>query len=259
MNKTLLAIFAHPDDAEITSMGTILLLKNAGWEVHIATMTPGDKGSKTHSKEEISAIRKKEAAESANMIGGTYHCLEFQDIYLNYNCETINRTTSLIRTIKPEIVFTASPADYMVDHEMTSRIVQTSCFSAGIKNMDIPEPFLDYIPHLYYADPVEATDIFGRNIDPCIYVDITDMMKLKEKMLGCHKSQRSWLMAHHKMDEYILSMIRYGENRGKEIGCKYAEGFRQHLGHSFPHDNILKEQLKDLCIVKETVNSLKCN
>jgi LmbE family N-acetylglucosaminyl deacetylase len=145
----------------------------------------------------------------------------------------------------------------MIDHEMTAKIVQTACFSAGIKNMNITEEMLDYIPHLYYADPVEAKDIFGRSVDPWIYVDITGVMSLKEKMLACHKSQRNWLLAHHKMDEYILSMKRYGENRGREINTVYAEGFRQHLGHSFPQDNILKDKLGDLCIVREPEHSLK--
>jgi hypothetical protein len=58
------------------------------------------------------------------------------------------------------------------------------------------------------------------------------------------------------MDEYILSMKRHGELRGREINARYAEGFRQHLGHSFPQDNILKDQLAELCIVRENKTHL---
>jgi hypothetical protein len=47
-------------------------------------------------------------------------------------------------------------------------------------------------------------------------------------------------------------MKRHAENRGREVNVMYAEGFRQHLGHSFPQDNILKKQLGELCIVRET-------
>lgn len=257
MNKTILAIFAHPDDAEIVCAGTLLLMKKAGWAIHIATMTPGDKGSAQYSNEEISTIRKAEAAEAVKLIEGSYTCLGFEDIYLQYNNESINRTTSLIRKVRPAVVFTASPSDYMVDHEMASKIVHTACFSAGIKNMDINDAPLDYIPHLYYADPQEAMDIFGRNIEPSIYVDITGTMDMKAKMLACHKSQRDWLLAHHKMDEYILSMKRFAENRGREINVRYAEGYRQHLGHSYPRCNILKQELADLCFVKEEEHSFK--
>ena len=161
MNKTLLAIFAHPDDAEIVCAGTLLLMRKAGWKVHIATMTPGDKGTTEYTKEEIGNMRQREAAESAKLLDGSYSCLGFEDVYLLYDRESLNRTTSLIRKVKPSVVITASPNDYMVDHEMTSRIVQTACFAAGIKNMDIMEPPLNFIPYLYYSDPMEAKDIFG--------------------------------------------------------------------------------------------------
>ena len=251
LNKIILAIFAHPDDAEMLCAGTLLLMKKEGWSIHIATMTPGDKGTAKHSTEEISAIRKTEAADAARLVEGSYTCLGFEDVYILYNCESINRTTALIRRIRPSIVFTASPNDYMIDHEITARIVQTACFSAGIKNMDVKEEPYDLIPYLYYSDPMEIKDIFGKRVDVPIYVDITGVMDIKEKMLACHKSQRSWLMAHHRIDEYILSMKRHAENRGREINFMYAEGFRQHLGHSFPQDNILKEQLGKLCSVKE--------
>ena len=257
MNNTLLAIFAHPDDAEIVCAGTLLLMKQAGWMIHIATMTPGDKGSKVLSKKESSSIRTGEAEEAVRILGGSYNCLGFEDIYLQYSSESINRTTALMRSLKPSIIFTASPNDYMEDHEVTSRITQTACFSAGITNMDIEEEPLDYIPYLYYADPIEAKDIFGRCVDPSIYIDITGVMNLKEKMLACHKSQRSWLLAHHKIDEYILSMKRYAENRGREINTRYAEGYRQHLGHSYPQNNILKECLHELCFIKEPEHLLK--
>jgi LmbE family N-acetylglucosaminyl deacetylase len=248
MGKNILGIFAHPDDAEFMCAGTLSLLRKAGWEIHIASMTPGDKGTAELSRKEISDIRKAEAQKSAGLLDGTYHCLEFEDIYILYERDTINQTTALIRRIRPEIVFTSSPADYMVDHEITSKIVQTACFSAGIKNMETYEHTFNKIPYLFYSDPLEAKDIFGNNIQPTIYVDITNEIDVKEKMLSCHKSQRDWLMSHHKMDEYIMSMKRFGAIRGKEINVRYAEGFRQHLGHGYPQNNILKEILHDSVI-----------
>lgn len=119
--------------------GTLSLLKKAGWSVHIATMAPGDKGTAEYTREDISSIRKSEASESAKLLSATYHCLEFEDVYIMYDRESINRTTSLIRKIKPSLVFTHSPNDYMIDHETTSKIVQTACFSASIKNLEITE------------------------------------------------------------------------------------------------------------------------
>jgi LmbE family N-acetylglucosaminyl deacetylase len=250
MEKIVLGIYAHPDDAEFMCAGTLSLLRKAGWEVHIASMTPGDKGSDEIDRDKIGKIRKAEARASVRLLNGNYHCLEFEDVYILYERETIKKTTALIRRVRPAIVFTASPEDYMIDHEMTSRIVQTACFTAGIKNMELAEDLFEPVPYLYYSDPLEAKDKLGNSIEPSVYVDITSTIEIKEKMLASHKSQRGWLLVHHKLDEYILSMKRFAEKRGNEINTKYAEGFRQHLGHGYPQNNILKEQLGNLVFEK---------
>ncbi|RIH66972.1 PIG-L family deacetylase [Mariniphaga sediminis] len=243
MEKRVLGLFAHPDDAELMCAGTLSLMRKLGWEVHIATMAPGDKGTVEYNRAEISAIRKAEAKKSAELIGGTYHCLEFEDVYILYDRETVNAASALIRKVKPSIVFTASPSDYMVDHEMTSMVAQTACFCCGIKNLEVEEPTFEPVPYLYYCDAMEGKDKLGQPLQPSMYVDISEDMPVKEKMLGCHESQRNWLLEHHKMDEYILAMKRFAAIRGKEIGTEYAEGFRQHLGHGYPQDNILQEIL----------------
>ncbi len=247
MEKSVLGIFAHPDDAEILCAGTLSLLRKAGWSVHIATVAMGDKGTATHTRDDIIRIRNAEAIKAATEIGATYHCLDIDDVYVLYNRESINKATALVRKVRPGIVFTMSPTDYMLDHEISSQIAQTACFAAGIKNMEVDEEVYEYIPSLYYCDPIEGTDRFGNLILPSVYVDISDEIEMKAKMLACHESQQSWLKSHHD-SEYIQAMRRFSEQRGKDINKAYAEGFRQHLGHGYPHDNILKEILGDLVV-----------
>ena len=123
----------------------------------------------------------------------------------------------------------------------------TACFACGIPNVEIAgvEPF-EPVPYLYYIDPVEGKDKFGNHIRPNIFVDISSVIDVKEKMLCCHESQRNWLMTHHGMDEYVMSMKRFSQERGRDISSSYAEGFRQHLGHAFPQENILKSILGNL-------------
>ena len=116
--------------------------------------------------------------------------------------------------------------------------------------MEVTEELFEPVSYLYYCDPVEAKDKLGNPVQPSICVDITSAILIKEKMLACHESQRNWLMKHHKVDEYILSMKRFAESRGSEINTRYAEGFRQHLGHGYPQNNILKEILGDLVVIK---------
>ncbi len=250
MEKVVLGIFTHPDDAEFLCTGTLSLLKKAGWEVHIATLLTGDKGTAEYNREDIIRIRREEAINASKVIGAKYHCLEMEDIYLFYDRASINKTTALFRTIKPSLVFTASPADYMLDHEITSLLVQTACFCTGIMNLEVPEKPYEPIPYLYYADPMDGKDKLGNPIHPSTYVNITGEIDTKEEMLTCHASQRNWLMAHHGMDEYVMSMKRFSEMRGKEINTGYAEGFRQHLGHGYPQNNVLKEILEYSVVTK---------
>jgi LmbE family N-acetylglucosaminyl deacetylase len=82
----------------------------------------------------------------------------------------------------------------MLDHEITSRLAQTASFAGGIVNIEAPgiAP-LDYIPHLYYADPLEGKDKYGVQVLHTTLVDITGVIEIKTEMLACHKSQREWL------------------------------------------------------------------
>jgi LmbE family N-acetylglucosaminyl deacetylase len=247
MEKRALAIAAHPDDAEFLCAGTLALLHKRGWEIYIATMTAGDCGSKVLDRDEISRIRKVEAANSANILNGGYECLGAEDIFIPYDKPTLLRVIAHVRKIQPQLVFTMSPSCYMLDHEITSRLAQTACFAGGIVNIETPGiPPMDYIPHLYYADPLEGKDKYGTEIIPTILVDITTVVEIKTEMLSCHKSQREWLRQHHGMDEYIHSMKRLSEERGQRMGVKFAEGFRQHLGHAFPQNNLIREELNQL-------------
>ena len=243
--KTVLAVGCHPDDVEIFCAGTLALLKEKGWNIEIATMTNGDCGSATLSREEISEVRKKEAATSAKILDGNYTCLDNPDIFLNYDRQTLLKTIELIRKVKPDLVITQSQQDYMIDHEMTSKIVQTACFSAAIKNIDTESEVFDKIPHLYYMDALEGKDIFGNKIDPTTIIDISSTIETKEKMLKKHDSQRSWLMSHNGIDEYIIAMKNFSSKRGKEINAEYGEGFKQHIGQAYPQNNILNEVLKE--------------
>ena len=245
--RAVLAIGAHPDDVELLCAGTLALLHAKGWNVECATMTPGDCGSTTRTRTEISSIRRKEAARSAALLDGKYHCMECDDVFITYDRPTMLKVIRLVREIRPAIVFTMSPEDYMVDHEVTSEVVRTACFAAGMKNIDTDgiEPFLS-VPHLFYLDPMEGKDILGNAIRATTIVDISSTMGKKEQMFLCHESQLSWLKSHHGVDECVESMRAWSMTQGKTIGVQYAEGFRQHLGHAYPQDNILKQELNGL-------------
>lgn len=243
----VLALHSHPDDIEFQCAGTLLLLKRAGCEIVVATMTAGDKGSAELGPEEIAAVRKSEAAKSAGLLGAEYVCMGFRDLEICFDNESRRVVIEAVRKARPDVVITAPPVDYMPDHEETSRLVRDACFTAAVPNYKTrqwdPAPALGHIPALYYCDPIEGTGWYGEAVEPHFVVDVSDVFERKLEMLACHASQREWLRRQHGMDEYLEGCRRFGKNRGQGIGAEYGEGFRQHTGHPYPHENLLLKAL----------------
>lgn len=245
--KVVLCVMAHPDDAEILSAGTLALLKERGWGIVIASMTPGQAGSVVLGPEEISAVRRAEGQAAAAVLKGSYYCIESKDVCIMYDEPTLMNVVRLFRQVNPSVVITASPSDYMLDHEITSHLAQTACMAAVIPNIHITGTVpMARVPHLYYADPVQGKDRLGNEILGDILVDVDTVIHVKEQMLCCHASQREWLRKISGVDEYVILMKTFAERNGKLAGCRYAEGYRQHLGFSYPQDDLLKTTLGKL-------------
>lgn len=241
----VLAIHAHPDDVEFQCAGTLALLRQEGHHVTIMTMTPGDCGSAELDAEEISEVRRAEARAAADLIGAEYECLEFRDLAIFEDDGSRRRVVEALRRARPDLVLTAPPIDYLMDHEVTSRLVRDACFVAPIPNFKTQqwEPCrpLERIPHLYFVDALEGHDRDGRVVTPGFHVDVGSVFETKRAMLGCHASQREWLRRQHGIDEYLASQERWSRYRGGEIGAEHAEGYRQYSGHAYPADNLLLE------------------
>jgi LmbE family N-acetylglucosaminyl deacetylase len=248
----VLAVGAHPDDVEFLMAGTLALLYKKGYDISIATVCTGDMGSRELRNQEIASVRFKESTNSAKILGASYTCLGRSDLHLVFDNPTRFEAVELIRKLDPDIVITHSPEDYMIDHQLTADLMWDACFNAPIPNYTTnqanPAKPTSRIPFLFYADAIGGRNRFGERVRVDFYVDISSTIGIKEKMLAQHRSQREWLRAQHGIDEYILQMRRWSEARGSEVGRKYAEAFRQHRGHPFPEENVLKSILGSLCI-----------
>ena len=244
---TVLALFAHPDDAEFLCAGTLALLADQGAAISIVTMTAGDCGSTSLPPAKISQVRRREAQRAAAMIGARYTALGEKDLSIFYDRPTVERVMELMRSVNPALVFTHSPVDYMVDHETTSRLAQTACFGAMARNYrtglrPAAKP-LAGVPHLYYAEPFGGRDILGNTIQASLFVNITASLKLKEEMLACHESQQAWLHSQQGIADNAAIMRKMTQRAGDLSGFGSAEGFRQHLGQGFPQTNLLEQLL----------------
>lgn len=243
--KTILAIHAHPDDVEILAGGTLAFLAAAGHRIVIVTMTPGDCGSREHSAEEIAAIRRQEAARSAARIGAEYRCAEFRDLAIFSDDAARRRVVEILRQVSPDLVLTASPVDYLCDHEATSQLVRDACFAAPARNYATAAAMqrLPAIPHLYFMDPIGGVDRDERPVAPDFFVNVEAEFQTKTAMLAEHASQRDWLLKHHGIDDYLLMMERWTREQGRRAGVQFAEGFRRYKGHPYPQTPLLEELL----------------
>ena len=239
---SVLAFHAHPDDIEHLGAGTLALLAGAGHRVRIVTATAGEGGSAEHGPEETAGIRQAEAAAAAAMIGADYRCAGFGDLGVFNDDPSRRRATELIRELSPDIVITASPADYHPDHEATSVLVRDACFAASVPNYRTgPASPMAAIPHLYFMDPIGGRSRDGVRIRPEFGVDVGAFMEVKRRMLNAHASQASWVARQHGIPDHIAGMEAWAQRRGRDFGVAFAEGFRQYRHQPYPKTPVLQE------------------
>ena len=212
----IMAVGAHHDDNELVS-GTLAHYKKAGWKLVSTVVTEGSWIKGKIAKEHIS-IREAEARDAAALIGWTCSFLRLAE-GLFRNCEESRiALTEEIRRFAPGIVITHPPLDYHRDHIQVSQCVyecvMSDCASPFIKTSSPPCP----PPMLYYCDS------WFTAFEPDCFVDVSDEMDLKCRMLACHKSQ---LPPNDSEDENMLDLAKIQSRvRGIQAGVRYAEAFR---------------------------------
>jgi len=251
---TVLVVSCHPDDAEFMMAGTALLLKRAGSTVHVINVANGSAGSQDLGPAETAAVRRKEGMKAAELLGAIYHESLVEDLEVFYAQDLIRRVTALVREVKPDIILTMSPEDYMEDHMNTARVTATAAFLRGVRNYaSIPdEPAILNDVMVYHSTPHILTDMMRRPIVPEMYVDISDIISEKERLLACHASQKEWLDATQGFDSYLGTMREAALAVGKMSGrFAYAEGWRRHshVGFSRRDGNPLREALGGRCVM----------
>jgi N-acetylglucosamine malate deacetylase 1 len=246
--KTAIAVGAHPDDIEFHMAGTLLLLKRAGYETHYLTLASGNCGGSKYNAATTRAIRNSEARAAAKVLGAHFHPCLTDDLEILYNLELLRELTAIFRDLKPGIVLTHSPQDYMEDHTTTSRLAVTAAFARGMPNFRTApgKPAADFSVTVYHAMPHGLRDPLRRRVVPGAFVNTSPVHKTKREALAQHKSQQQWLDASQGLNCYLLAM----EDMSLEVGrmskkFKCAEGWRRHfhLGFCAPEDDPLAKAL----------------
>jgi len=227
-----LAIFAHPDDIEFVAAGTLILLGRAGWRTHSLTLSGGDCGSMTTGRDETRRIRTAEARAAAGILGAEYHEAFADDLLIFYEERLLRKLAAVVRRVRPRIVLTHAPADYMEDHMNTARLAVTAAFVRGMPNFvtDPPIEACGGDVTVYHAMPHGLVDGLRRPVEPDLFVDTTAVQAVKRRALAAHASQKAWLDATQGLDSYLDSADEMARTVGRMSGrFEFAEGWRRHL------------------------------
>jgi len=179
MRLDLLAIAAHPDDAELTCGGTLALAVRQGHRVGILDLVAGESGTSGSA-----AVRAREAARAARVLG--VHAREnagLRDAHLHNTDETRRALVTWIRRFRPATVILPFPVGRHPDHRVASEVARDACYLAGLARYDAPgrawRPHKILYALAYREDPVKPTFV----------VDISRTFGAKLRAIHCYKSQ----------------------------------------------------------------------
>ena len=259
MRRTALAIFAHPDDIEYFGAGTLLLLKEAGFETHYFNLSTGNCGSVEMNAEETRRTRLAEAQSAASILGARFHHPIRDDLEIFYDLPTLRQVAGVIRQVKPSIILTHPPQDYMEDHTNTCRLAVTAGFTHGMPNFVTEPPSEENVypedVFIYHSVPHGLCDPLRVPYPIESFVDTSSVFATQRTALAAHASQRDWLDKSQGADSYLRVLDEISLEVGRLSGRYHqAEGWRRHLhlGFSARNEDPLQDILGENYFTTET-------
>ena len=174
----VLAVGAHPDDVEFGMAGTLILLRDAGFEPHIMTICQGDCGTAEMDAETAIRVRREESTKAAELIGATYHPGLVHDLDVHYHNSLTRLVCGRIRQINPYIMLIPSYNDYMEDHSESARVLVMAAFCKCMRNYPCLPP-MDPVfgdTYIYHAQPHGLRDAMNRYHPPELFVRIDSVV-----------------------------------------------------------------------------------
>ena len=216
--------------------GTLLLLKEAGWDIHYLNVSTGNMGSTVMTAAQTAKVRRKEGQAAAKLMGAKWHAPFCDDMSIFYVEENIRRLSAVIRAARPTVILTHALQDYMEDHMITARLAVTAAFTRGIPNYRSKpqrEPILEPCV-IYHAMPHGQCSPLRVPVQPELFVDTSSVQATKTAALACHASQKEWLDATQGQESYLKTMDGFSRGLGKQSKkFPHAEGWIRHLHYGF--------------------------
>ena len=221
-DERVLAVVAHPDDAEYLCAGTLARAKADGAQIAVCVLCRGDKGQPSKPIPNLAAVRRKEMAAAARLLGAKLFRGEFGDGQLADVPAQRKKLIEIYRRFKPTLVLAHSAEDYHADHRAASALAEAVsffCTSVGHKTRSAA---MRSQPALWWMDTTNMSGFL-----PEFYIDVTGYVELKRRMLACHQTQlvRGTEGDFAPLEELMLRQCRV---RGAQAGVEAAEAFRAH-------------------------------
>lgn len=221
-----LAVYAHPDDPDVSCGGTLARWAAAGTEVMVCICAEGDKGSLDPAVEPAELVtRRRGEVKAAGAILGVagHHFLRYPDGDLDDGAELRGRLVALIRALRPEAVVCPDPTAVFFGQQYANhrdhRVVGWATLDAVAPAAANPH----YFPEAGAAHQASVLYLSGA-LEPDVWVDITGVIERKAQAVACHASQVG------EPGEWLRTVVRQrAEAGGRRAGVRYAEGFRRLL------------------------------
>ncbi|MEQ8329017.1 MAG: bacillithiol biosynthesis deacetylase BshB1 [Longimicrobiales bacterium] len=177
----ILAVMAHPDDAELLCGGALIKSADAGRRVGVLDLTAGEMGSKGTPE-----IRAREARTAAGIMGlAERRCAGLPDSRIVNDHASRLVVAGHLRALRPRIVVTHWKAGRHRDHRICAELVRDACFLSALRKLEAPgDPFRPV--SLIYATA------FREDADPPSFVvDVTGQVDRKMEAMAAYASQWS--------------------------------------------------------------------
>lgn len=213
-NTRVMAIFAHPDDAETAAGGTLALYAQAGLHVHLTTIARGEKGRGD------SSDRRSESRKAAEILGiSESENLGFNDGEFDNDLDLRKILTERIRAVQPTLVICPDPTAVFFSHAYVNHRDhrQTGWAVLDVVSSAVNNP--------KYFSASEAHDvehlICAGTLEPNCAVDISETIETKIDSVLCYESQIG-----DRREATRESILSGAQAVGHEIGVEYGEAFR---------------------------------
>ena len=222
-DERVLAVVAHPDDAEYLCAGTLARARNEGAPIAILVLCQGDKGQPSVPIPDLAAVRRKEMSAAAKLLGAEVFFGKVPDGQLADTPAQRRILLEVFRRFRPTLVLAHDAADYHADHRAAGALAEAaSWFSASVGHKT-RSAALGTQPALWWMDTMNMTGFV-----PALYIDVSEYTGVKQEMLACHRSQLQ-RGTEGDFSPIAEQMLRQCQARGAQAGVAAAEAFRPHL------------------------------